>query len=394
MNRKDCAERRIAAAKRAEAIIEEALGENRALTDDEAAKVEGYTTEAKEWQAKEQAAANAEGQRDELARLAGGASSDAAHGEAEGKSIGERIRESREYQALRAGNLKTATVLTLNEHEFKTLVTLTTASPQNLRRPNVVQMAMEERTVADLMLESTVDRGSVEYYEETTVTNAAATVAEGAAKPESALAFTLRTDAVRKIATWIPATDEVLADVVWMEGQIRGRLVFMVKRAEETQLLTGDGIAPNILGLLNRSGIQTQAKGADITPTAIFRAINKVRNTGYAEPTGLVMHPNDWADMVLLQGTDGQYLFGPLSQNLPERVWGLDIRITSAITEGTALVGAFRPHAEVLRRTGIAVVLSTEHSTYFVENKVAILAEERLGLAAYRPTAFCTVTGI
>jgi HK97 family phage major capsid protein len=72
----------------------------------------------------------------------------------------------------------------------------------------------------------------------------------------------------------------------------------------------------------------------------------------------------------------------------------MTVRQTTGITEGTGLVGAFRPYAEVLRREGITITLSTEHSTYFVENKVAILAEERLALAVYRPSAFATVTGI
>jgi HK97 family phage major capsid protein len=72
----------------------------------------------------------------------------------------------------------------------------------------------------------------------------------------------------------------------------------------------------------------------------------------------------------------------------------LPVRQTTAMTENTGLVGAFRPYAQVTRREGIQITLSTEHSTYFVENKVAILAEERLALEVYRPSAFATVTSI
>jgi HK97 family phage major capsid protein len=72
----------------------------------------------------------------------------------------------------------------------------------------------------------------------------------------------------------------------------------------------------------------------------------------------------------------------------------MEVRETTAQTDNTAIVGAFGTAAQVFRRSGITVTVSTEHSTYFVENKVAILAEERLALAVYRPNAFATVTGI
>lgn len=323
------------------------------------------------------------------------------------RNLAEILSGSQEYQAFQAGRLKTAT-FELSPEEYQLLqfearygsefraATLTLGDINNpaTRRPGIVESAQEERTVRDLMLQGETDNNTLTYMEETTFTNAAATVAEAGTKPESALNFTERTDNVRKIATWIPATRELLQDVRGLESYIRGRLIFMVKRTEEVQLLTGDGVAPNILGLHNRTGVQAQAKGADPTPDAVYKAMTLVRNTGFAEPTAVVFHPNDWQDVRLLRTADGIYIWGNPSDAGPERIWGLPIRQTTAETENTALVGAFRPMAQVFEREGVTITVSTEHSTFFVENKVAILAEERIALAVYRPAAFAKVTGI
>jgi HK97 family phage major capsid protein len=310
------------------------------------------------------------------------------------RSIGEILEASDSFKAFRAGRTKGFTV-ELADVEAKTLLTLSDITPVADRRAGILTSALPYRSVSDLMLDGQTDGNTLEYYEETTFTNNAAEVAEGASKPESALDFTLRTDAVRKIATWIPVTDEVLADNAQLRSYIEERLRFMVIKRREQQLLTGDGTAPNISGILDRSGIQTQAKGADPTFDAIMKAMTLVRWTADAEPTGLVMHPNDWQDLILTRTADGVYILGNPGETMASmQLWGLDVRVVPAMTENTALVGAFRPYAQVFRRGGLTVTASTEHSTYFIENKVAILAEERLGLAVYRPAAFATVTGI
>lgn len=309
-------------------------------------------------------------------------------------SIRKLIDNSPEFKVLRERGKGTATI---ELPDFKTLITLSTVSPANQRLP-LVNMRLEDRTVMDMLGQTQVNTPTVEWYEETTVTNAAAEVTEGNSKPEGALAWTLRNTAIRTIAVWIPVTRQALDDNDFLEGEIRNRLIFMVNRREETEVLVGDGSAPNLRGILNTSGIQTQAKGAEAVPTAILRGIGKVQGSagsGFADPDGIVMHPNDFVDMMVLQTTDGNYLLQAVLQQSPQaRLWGLPIRQTSAITEGTALVGAFALGGEVFRRMGITVMASTEHSTYFIENKIALLAESRIGLAVQIPTAFCTVTGI
>lgn len=279
--------------------------------------------------------------------------------------------------------------------ERKTLITLGTINAAPIRLPDIQQMPLETRRVDELFVPGETTGNTIQWYTETTVTNAGATVSEGTAKPESALAYTLNTTAVSKIATWIPATDELLADVPMMDSQIRGRLLYMIDRVRQIQLISGSGTPPDLRGILNVAGIQTTAMGAGNAVNALAQAINLIENVGFATPTGIVMHPTNYWNIRTLMSTQGLWIFGNPAENPPEiTLWGLPVRTTTGIALGTALVGAFRPYAQIFDREAANVTVSTEHSTYFIENKIAILAEERLAMACYRPAAFCTVTGL
>jgi HK97 family phage major capsid protein len=309
------------------------------------------------------------------------------------KSLRQIIEESPEFKALaQAGGRGTASV-EIPSTAFKTLLTLSDMTPQAQRLP-FREMAVETRTVRDLFAQGDTTSNTLEYYEETTQTNNAAAVAEGGTKPESALGFTLRTETVRKIATWLPVTQEMLADVAQIRSLIENRLRFFVEREIEDQIINGDGTAPNLSGILDRTGVQTTAAAPGDQLDAFMTAITLIRTGAFAEPSGIIMHPNDFAEIATLRTADGIYLLGNPQVDPNFRLWGLPIRITTAQAEGTAIVGAFSTMAQIFEREGITVTASTEHSTYFVENKVAILAETRLALAVYRPAAFATVTGL
>lgn len=304
------------------------------------------------------------------------------------------LSQSKAYKEFRSENLRTINI-EVPGAQWNTLITLSTIN-RPVTRLDPVELAMEERTVADLMMQGNVDGNTIEYYEETGFTNNADTVAEGAEKPESAITWTLRTEHVRKIAHWIPATKEALDDLSFLQSTIEGRLRFGVQGREEAQLLHGDGVGQNLLGVANRS-IQSQAKGGDPTPDAVYKAMQKVRGaggSGFAEPTAVVLHPNNWTPIRLLRTNDGIYIWGNPSDAGPDRIWGIQVRQTTEMTEGTGLTGAFRTQAQVLRREGINITLSTEHSDFFIKNKVAIMGESRLALAVYRPSAFCEITGL
>ena len=81
----------------------------------------------------------------------------------------------------------------------------------------------------------------VRYVVEGTATNAAAGVAEAGVQPESTIAMSEATEAVRKIATVLPMSDELLEDAASVQHYLNGRLTLFVRLEEERQLLRGSG---------------------------------------------------------------------------------------------------------------------------------------------------------
>ena len=311
------------------------------------------------------------------------------------KSLGRLFTESEAYQSRQA---KRDIIVRLDDFDYLEAKTLMETgagfAPESVRTGRVVEYAHRRPVVADLIPQTPTTQAAVVYMEETTFTNNAATRSEGGQAGESALAYTERSETVREIAHFLPVTEIQLEDAPVVEGLINNRLLTMLDLTEEVQLMSGDGNAPNMTGFLVKSGVQSQAKGSDPVPDAIYKAMTLVRHTGFAEPSAVVFHPNDWQDVRLLRTTDGIYIWGSPAEAGPERIWGLPAVITTAATENTALLGDFQLYSEIFRRRGANIKVSDSHSDYFIKGKLAVRADKRLALAIYRAAAFCKITGI
>jgi HK97 family phage major capsid protein len=313
------------------------------------------------------------------------------------KSLGNLIRDAWPEPGERRGSMiidrefKNWDLSMLN-YEQKALMERTAGwAPESTRVPRVVNLALSDLAITDLMPVANTSAPLIKYMEETTHTNTAAETAEGQPSVEATLALTERSITVQKIAVHLNVTEEQLADVDQVAGYVDARLRNMVLRRLETQIISGDGIAPNIMGFLS-AGVASQAKGADDTIDAIYKAMDKVRSPGEAIPNAVIIHPTNFQPIRLAKTSLG-YIWGHPSEVGPTRIFGVPVVVTSNIALGTALTGDFVNYAQLWMRQGVEVQVGYIASN-FIAGIQTVRVTLRAALAVYRLTAFCTITGL
>lgn len=243
--------------------------------------------------------------------------------------------------------------------------------------------------VRDLLPKGVTSSNSVEYVQESGFTNAAATVAEGAQKPESSLSFEIQNAPVRTIAHWLKATKQILDDVPQLQSYIDTRLRYGLELVEEQQILVGDGTGSNLLGLIPQATAfdRNRLRVGDTRIDVIRRAMTQLRLSEY-QATAIVMHPTDWEEIELQKDTTGDYIWANPRGLAGPTLWGLPVLDSTSLTEGEFLIGAFNVAAQLWDRQNATVEIANENQDDFIKNLVTVRAEERLALTVYRPESF------
>lgn len=219
-------------------------------------------------------------------------------------------------------------------------------------------------------------------------------IAEAAAKPEVVMEWEEDTAVVKKLAAWIPASMEILSDAPTLLGYVNTRLAYMLKVRETAQILYGNGLGPQMKGITLFSGIQTQGTVAD-DPAAVFAAAaGKVENVD-GEANGVAQNPLDYWLMAAERHStqfDGAAIASVPFSTPSATVWDMPVIRTRAVPQNSAIVADWAMGATLFDRMLTTIRQSDSHDDYFVKNKVAILAEERVALAVHRPDFFVSCT--
>ena len=308
------------------------------------------------------------------------------------ETAGGMLVKSDAFQAMAQGRSKFARI------ELKTAIVNATGQNQplvaDMRVPGIISTPNRVLTIRDVLPVGRTSSNLVQFTKENVFTNSAGAQysspnRENVTKPESGITFTLANAPVVTLAHFIPVSRQVLDDAPQLESYVNSRLTYGLKLEEEDQLLNGSGTSGNLAGILASGNFTAYNRAAtgDTKLDTLRKAITQAALSEYTADT-VVINPEDWEAIELLKATDGQYIMANPMDMAGPRIWGKRVVATNSIAEGTFLVGAMSMGAQIWDRMDAAVQISYEDGDNFKKNMATLLAEERLALTVYRPSAF------
>lgn len=302
-------------------------------------------------------------------------------------SWGQQLTKASSYKAFIEGGATKARV------EVKNTIIGADAIVAPDRRPGVVPGASNMLTIESLYAAVPTSSNAIEFTKENVFTNAAAETAESVAKPESSLTFTLVNQPVSTVAHWIKISRQLAMDNAALAAYVDTRMRYGVQRKVETQIVAGDGTAPNISGFLDAGnftahGYAAAALGATLPKLVLIRkVIADLWNAGYVA-NAIVMNAADWAQVeidIMNATATGTRIAYDMSGN--PMLFGTRVVQSIGMTADTFAVGDFRQHGTIYNREDVVVDMSESDSDNFTRNLITLRAERRLALASEVPAA-------
>ncbi|MEX2902495.1 phage major capsid protein [Pseudomonas rhodesiae] len=311
----------------------------------------------------------------------------------EAKSFIDLVKNDDAYKSLQAKSVSLADIeVTKSDMASMKEMKVTSASIVAPNYDPVIQPGIrQELRIRDLLTTVPVSGQNYTYFKENLHTRGAAPVAEGGLKPTSNVTFTTQTDRVKKIAVWMPVTDEALDDVPQLMAYLQELLRYDLKLEEERQILKGDGTGENLNGLMTQATVYDAAltKAGDTAIDLVRRAIYQVRKQSMLSADGIVMTELDWMNIELQKDGENRYLFANLQGLVTPVLWGRPVVTSDSVDEGDVdtggefLVANFARSSVLFDRMSFLFKMGLINDQ-FIKNERALLVEERLGLGVRR----------
>ena len=248
--------------------------------------------------------------------------------------------------------------------------------------------------IRQLLAQGSTQSDVVRFVKESGYSNGAAATAEGTTLTQSDFDMTAADANVRKIGTYFRISEEMLADTPQLTSYLSARAPEKLLEVEDTQILSGNGTAPNISGIITDATAFAAGDLADSVDNAndfdvIVAALNQLAAANYNADT-ILLNPSDFHKILLLKDSQNNYLKDQVYNGLQPVFMGVKVVLNTAIPAGDFLIGNFGVGTQLWVRDGVNVEFFREDGTNVRDGFVTVRVSERIALTNYLPNAFVT----
>jgi HK97 family phage major capsid protein len=232
----------------------------------------------------------------------------------------------------------------------------------------------------------------VRYVKESGYADGSATKAEGATLGQSDFDLTAVDANVQKLGAYFRVSEEMLSDAPAISSYISTRAAEKLMSLEDTQILNGNGTAPNLSGIITDAADFAEGDFADAVNSAnefdvLVAALNQLALSEY-QANQIILHPTDFHKILLLKDTQNNYLKDQVYAGLQPNFMGVPVIVNTAMSAGSFLLGNFSIGTQLWTRDNLSVEFFREDGTNVRDGFVTAVVKERIALTNYLPNAF------
>lgn len=289
--------------------------------------------------------------------------------------------------------------------DLKTVADITTGNVDGSRfgsvfAPNIIEPNKRKVHVRSLVPIGAAGPGNTYTFmrEEGDGEGAPAPTAETSEKPQFDMDLKEADVKFEWIAGWVRVSRKAMNNIPGFLSYLNSRLPEKLLRAEDKQLLLGDGNTPNISGIMDSGNFTAASSAADVLVEAIIDGIAQLEDDEERDATGILIRPNAYYSFFKNKAEgSGEY-------DLPQNVTfvngvlyisGVPVYSSTAMSKDASnvsmnkyIVGDWRMGAQLLIQNGMRIEFFEQDGTNVRENKITVRIEESIAFPIYGDNYF------
>ena len=253
-------------------------------------------------------------------------------------------------------------------------------------RPGIIELPKRKLHIRQLLNGGAMGTSNFAYVKEVAGEEGPETVLEGGAKNQFHLSLQEVESPSQYVAGYIRISRKMLDDVQGMTTFLQSRLLELLLRTEDTQIISGDGTSPNLSGITDSGNFTAASTSETAEALMLIDAISQLE--GYdREANGILLNPTDYWNLAKLTNLNLSSAV-LTSENGVLRIGGVPVFRSTAVTADKYIVGDWVMGANLLTREAPRVEFFYEDGTNVTTNKVTVRVEERVALPIYGDNYF------